>query len=103
MKRLYQKYGKQMVLLDATYRTCRYALPLFFLVVRTNVNYQVAAVFVTQQETASDIAEALDIIKTWSPDVSPKYAMVDFSEEEISALETTFQGEILITIYILIH
>ena len=67
------------------------------------MNYQVAAVFVTQQETASDIAEALDIIKRWSPDVSPKYAMVDFSEEEISALETTFQGENLITIFILIR
>ena len=47
--------------------------PPLFLVVRTNVNYQVAAVFVTQQETASDIAEVLDILKTWSPDVSPKY------------------------------
>ena len=41
MMRLYEQYGNDMVLLDATYRTCKYALPLFFLCVRTNVNYQV--------------------------------------------------------------
>ena len=41
MKRLYQRYGKHLVLLDATYKTAKYALPLYFLVVQTNVNYQV--------------------------------------------------------------
>ena len=41
MKRLYQRYGKHLVLLDATYKTTKYALPLYFLVVQTNVNYQV--------------------------------------------------------------
>ena len=28
-------------MLDATYRTTKYALPFFFIVVKTNVNYQV--------------------------------------------------------------
>ena len=41
MKRLYQRWGKHLVLLDATYKTTKYALPLYFLVVETNVNYQV--------------------------------------------------------------
>ena len=36
-KRLLSKYGNELVLLDATYRTTRYALPLFFLVVKTNI------------------------------------------------------------------
>ena len=38
---LYQRYNKRPVLLDATYKTKKYALPLYFLVVQTNVNYQV--------------------------------------------------------------
>ena len=41
MKRLYQRYGKHLVLLDATYKTTKYTLPLYFLVVQTNINYQV--------------------------------------------------------------
>ena len=41
MKRLYQRYGSNIVFLDATYRTTKYALPLYFMVVKTNVNYQV--------------------------------------------------------------
>ena len=92
MKRLYAKYGKDFVLLDATYRTSKYALPLFFLVVRTNVCYQVAAVFICQQETKSSIQEALTIIRGWSPEVQPKYGMVDFCEEEIAALEEVYPG-----------
>ena len=51
MQRLYQRYGKHLVLLDATHKTTKYPLPLYFLVVQPNVNYQVAAVIVTQEET----------------------------------------------------
>ena len=38
-KRLSARYGNDLILLDATYRTTRYALPLFILCVRTNVKY----------------------------------------------------------------
>ena len=41
MKRFYQKYAPHLILLDATYKTTKYALPLYFLVVEGNVNYQV--------------------------------------------------------------
>ena len=41
MQRLYQRYASSLIMLDATYRTTKYALPLFFMVVKTNVNYQV--------------------------------------------------------------
>ena len=51
MKRLHRRYGDNLVWLDATYKTCKYSLLLFFLDIQTNVNYQVAAVFVTQEET----------------------------------------------------
>ena len=38
------------------------------------------------------ITKALLILKSWYPDVNPKYAMVDFDEKEISALENVFPG-----------
>ena len=63
MQRLYQRYGKHLVLLDATYKTTKYSLPLYFLVVQTNANYQVAAVIVTQEETTCMLSKALQIIK----------------------------------------
>ena len=63
MKRLYKRYGKNLVLLDATYKTSKYSVPLFFLVVQGNVNYQVAAVFVCQEESTEMITDALTKIK----------------------------------------
>ena len=41
MKNMYEKYGNHMILLDANYQTTGYALPLFFVVVQTNVTFQV--------------------------------------------------------------
>ena len=72
------RYGKELTLLDATYRTTRYALPLFFMVVKTNIDYQIVAVFVTENETEDSIQEALSIIKSWNKDVSPIYGMTDY-------------------------
>ena len=62
-KRLLLRYGNELVLLDATYRTTRYALALFFLVVKTNIDYQVAGAFVSENESEESITEALQILK----------------------------------------
>ena len=51
MKNMYERYGNHMILLDATYRTTKYALSLFFVVVQTNVNSQVCCVIVLRQES----------------------------------------------------
>ena len=45
------------------YKTTKYSLPLFFVVVKTNVDYQVVSSFVVQDETRAAITEALRIIK----------------------------------------
>ena len=45
-------YGNTMCLMDATYKTTRYDLPLFFICVRTNAGYCVVAEFVVQSESA---------------------------------------------------
>ena len=92
-KELLKKYGEEMALLDATYRTTKYVLPLFILCVKTNVDYQPVAVFVTENETLASIMEALMKIKEWNPDYTPTFFMTDYCNEEISALETVFPGQ----------
>ena len=37
----YFHYASSLIILDATYHTTKYALPFFFIVLKTNVNYQV--------------------------------------------------------------
>lgn len=44
-KQLLSLYGNEICLLDATYRTCRYARSLFLLVVPTNIIYTVVGTF----------------------------------------------------------
>ena len=78
--------------LDATYRTSRYLLPLFFLVVPTNVNYTVVATFIPETETRGAIEEALNIIRSWNENWKPKYFMTGYDEQEISAIEEVFKG-----------
>ena len=90
IQRLYRKYGPHLVLPDATHKICKYSLPLYFLVVQTNVNFQIAAIIVLEDETGKLLTKALQIIKEWNPDVTPKYAMVDFDSGEILSLETIF-------------
>lgn len=88
-------------MLDATYRTTKYALPLFFLAVKTNVGYSVVAEFIVQHETKRSIMQGLQTIKTWlhnAPDKpaewywEPKFFMTDFCEREIVAIEDIFPG-----------
>ena len=92
-QRLLARYGNEMAFLDATYRTTRYALPLFFLVVKTNVDYQIAGTFVCKSESTEAIMEALAIFKEWNPEFSPRFFMTDYCNEEINAIESVFKGE----------
>ena len=86
-------------MLDATYRTTRYALPLFFIVVETNVDYQVVASFVIQDETTSAIMEALSVVQSWNSSRNPHLFMTDNCEEEIQAIEAIFPGDCFVIAY----
>lgn len=96
-KNLLIKYGNSMTLIDATYKTTKYDLPLFFVTVRTNVGYKVVAHFIIQSETTEQILEALNLLKTWNPQWNPPFFLSDYSEAEISAIERAFPG---ITVYV---
>ena len=93
-RKLLSKYGS-ICLLDATYKTTKYAVPLFFLCVKTNVDYCVAAMFVTQFEDTSSIAEALQLINQWNPEWKPESFVVDYCEAEMTAIEKVFPGKIV--------
>ena len=92
-KRLLRLYGNDICLLDVTYKTTRYALPLFFLEVKTNVDYQVVGSFVTEDETVCSIKEALEVVREWNPDWSPHLFMTDNCSQEIQAIENLFLGK----------
>ena len=79
-----------MNLLDATYKTTMYDLALFFVTVRTNAGYTVAAELLDHSETNEQIKEALNILKQWNPLCLLVYFMCDYSEAEILAIETAF-------------
>ena len=65
-KKLLERYGNHICLLDATYKTTRYSISLYFLVIKTNLDYQIIGSFATQDETSETLVEALSIIKLWN-------------------------------------
>ena len=83
------KYGNTISLMDASYKTTKYELALFFIAVTTNVGYSAVADFVLQSETAEQIREALQILSSWNPTWQPPYFMVDYSKAEIEAIQGT--------------
>ena len=87
-----REYGNCISLIDATYKTMQYDLPLFLVCVRTNVGYCTVAEFVTQSETAEATHEALKILREWNPGWNPPFVLCDYSEAEISAIKATFDS-----------
>ena len=86
------RYGNNLSLIDATYKTTKYDLPLFFLCVRTNSKYMIVAEFIVQSESADSILESLNIIRQWNPAWNPNFFMCDYSDAEIAAIEQAFPG-----------
>ena len=86
-QRLLRRYGSELVLLDATYKTTRHALPLIFLCFHTNVGYKVVSELICENEDADSMAEALSVIRGWNNCWIPSFFMVDYSTAEINAIE----------------
>ncbi|XP_062601183.1 calcium-responsive transcription factor-like [Saccostrea cucullata] len=90
-KRLLNLYGRDICIMDATYKTSKYALPLFFICVQTNVGHSICGSFVVVTETKKSIQEGLKKIKEWNPGWNPSYFMTDYDEREIQAVEEVFE------------
>ena len=78
--------------MDATYKTCKLALPLFFLVVPMNVGYSVVAEFIIQREHMMSITKALTILhKRWDKcDIEVGNFMIDCQQSEENAICAVF-------------
>nr|XP_045594154.1 uncharacterized protein LOC123755474 [Procambarus clarkii] len=83
-------YGQELCILDGTYKNLDNSLLLFFLAVKTDVDYQVVGSFIVQSETEAAVKEALNIFKEWNPQWKPSVFMSDFSRVEMAAIEQTF-------------
>ena len=55
-------YGNTITMIDATYKTSKYDLPLLFVCVKTNHGYCVVAEFIAQNVRAAAIQEALEVL-----------------------------------------
>ena len=78
--------------MDATYKMCKLALPLFFLVVCMNVGYSVVEEFIIQHEDTMSITEALTILhKRWDKcDIEVGNCMIDCQQSEENAICAVF-------------
>ena len=56
------------------------------------MSYVTVATFIVETEDSSSIEEALGILKSWNPQWSPRFFMCDYADEEIKAIESTFEG-----------
>lgn len=85
-------YGSELTLIDATYNTTSYELPLLCICIPTNVGYFYAACVLVSNETTETLTAALQNIKLLNPEWRPKNFVTDFSESQIAALEAVFPG-----------
>lgn len=79
-KMLLRRYGNTMRLLDATYRTTKYALQLFMLVVKTNVHYVPVCDRGWNRRKYPKC--------NWNPEWNTSYVMVDYHEVEINDIKS---------------
>ena len=86
------KCYNNLVLMDATYRTCRLMLPTFLLAVKTNVGYSSAAAFIVKTEDSASISEALGRIKIYlaQEHIQIPNFMIDCSATKMQSLRDTF-------------
>ena len=95
-RKLLHRYGSEMVFLDATYKTTKYALPLFFLCVLSNSGYYVVATFVMESEDSESLTEALQKLQDMNPEWKTKSFMVDSSEVEMISIKACFPGKYIL-------
>ena len=96
-QRLLKRYGNQFVICEVTNLIERVPFPLFCLFVQTNVDYQLVASFIVEMRNKESIIQGLTSIKEWNPAWSPKYIIVDYSDEQMEAVKDVFPGKFLQT------
>lgn len=92
---LLNKYGNNITLMDAIYRTTKYGFPCIFLTVKTSIGSgRVVATIIPQHESEDLLIEGLNILKQWNPLWCPKFTMTDKSAVELGAIGQVFPSTI---------
>lgn len=86
-------YGNDICVIDGTYNTNMYGLPLLFVCVSTNVCYATVATMLLCDETKQSILAGLQQLAEWNPGWKPRYFMSDYHEGQIAGLQLAFPGK----------
>lgn len=99
MQQLLMQYGNHVTCLNATNRTTDYSLPLFFLVVKTTINYTTAGVFVWCSLKRQHALARLCLFSRIGVKTTPhNTGWSDCCQAEISAIQDIFpESEITLT------
>ena len=79
---LLHRYGST-VIIDSTYKFCKYNISLFTLAVRTNTIFLPVGYAFLECETKHNFNIVLQQIKDWNPDWNPILFVMDYSQSEI--------------------
>jgi MULE transposase domain len=85
-------YGCHVTLIDCTYNTTVYDLPLLTVAVKTNCGFFIAATALLASESTDCVTTALDRIRDANPDWHPSAFVSDFSEAQLGAVKKVFPG-----------
>lgn len=91
-QRLLKRYGNQVMICEVTNLVERVPFPLICLFVQTNVDYQMVGSFVVEVRNKESLQQGLMSIKEWNPGWSPKYVILDYSDEQAEAVKIVFPG-----------
>uniref|UniRef100_A0A7M6DLZ7 SWIM-type domain-containing protein n=1 Tax=Clytia hemisphaerica TaxID=252671 RepID=A0A7M6DLZ7_9CNID len=91
-QRLMRRYNTQVIMTQISDLHSKIPFPLFCLYVQTNVDFQLVGEFICQANDHIMIEEGLQTIKEWNPGWNPKFVVVDFEDQQITAVENAFQG-----------
>jgi hypothetical protein len=92
-RRMLQLYGQHTCLIDSTYKTSAYDMPLFAVCVPTNVGYSYVTTTLLLDETIESYSVALTSIREHNPDWDPKCFITDFHDAQIAAIGAVFPSK----------
>jgi len=91
-KHILVHYGQVIVYVEPVHKHIQYSLPIYCLIVRTNVGFTIAGMFTLKFVTKPLLTEVFKMFTEWNPDWKPRYLLADFNDENISGILENFNG-----------
>lgn len=91
-QKLFNRYGREIVFLDAPYRSVKHSNPVYMVYVNTNDGYVAVGVMIIERNDVNSLSEALQILRSTNTEWSPKAFAVGSSAVEIGSVRNVFPG-----------